>query len=119
MQRYVKDRQWSRFRSQSDLRDRQGSRFRSQSGFGRQQSKSQERSKSHDRPKSELAKKVDVIETELKETNNELKETKKLIVEMRDEMKKMAVNSNFVEEEYAADVRYVDELDGLIMIVDS
>ena len=42
-----------------------------------------------------------------------------MIIEMRNEMKKMAVNSNFVEEEYAVDIRYVDELEGLRMIVDS
>ena len=51
---------------------------------------------------------MDVIETELKETNKELKETKKMVV-----------NSNFVKEKYAVDIRYVDESEGLRMIVDS
>ena len=62
---------------------------------------------------------MDVIETKLVENSKELKEAKKIIVEMRDEMKKMAVNSNFVEKEYVVDVRYVDESEGLRMKVDS
>ena len=49
----------------------------------------------------------------------DLKETKKLIVEMKEEMMKISLDNNFLEEEYDVDVRYVDETEGLKIIVDS
>ena len=38
---------------------------------------------------------------------------------MNEKIKKMALDNNFVEEEYAVDVTYVNESEGLKMIVDS
>lgn len=58
-----------------------------------------------------MAKKVNNIEVELKET-------KILIVEISEKFKKMALDNNFVEEEYTVDMRYVNELEGLKIIVD-
>ena len=59
-----------------------------------------------------MAKKVDNIEVDLKET-------KKLMVEMNEQLKKIALDNNYIEEEYDVDVRYVDETEGLRMIIDS
>ena len=36
-----------------------------------------------------------------------------------EELKKERVNTNFVEEEYEVNIRYVDEAKGMQMIVDS
>ena len=38
---------------------------------------------------------------------------------MNERIKKIVLDNNFVEEEYAVDVRYVNESEGLKMIVDS
>ena len=83
------------------------------SRFGRSQSKSKDRFKSKDRPKSELAKDVEEVKADVKEI-------RKLIVEIDKKMvKKSEMESNFVKEEYDVDVRYVNETEGLRMIVDS
>ena len=77
-QRYVKDRQESRFRSQSGGARVQpgGARVQLQgTRFGGSQSKSKNRFKSQERPKSDLAKDYEDVKTDMKKF-------KKLIVEM-------------------------------------
>ena len=101
---YVKDRNGSRFRSQSN---RAGSnRYRSRSNG----SEYKERSGSQVKHKSELAKDVEEIKKDMKEL--------KLMI---DEIKKTKANSvnHFVAEEFEIDVRYVEETKGINMIVDS
>ena len=98
------------------VKDRNGSRFRSQSGgvgFNRYRSKSgraEDRLGSQPRQKSELAKDVEEIKKDMKEIKTFI-----------DELKKNKANSenNFVEEEYEVNVRFVDEAKGMQLIVDS
>ena len=91
------------------MKDRQGSRFRSQSsGAGFQRTKSKDRAGSQIRPKSELAKDVE-----------EIKKDMKRIEKLLEELKRERVNTNFVEEEYEVNIRYVDKAKGMQMIVHS
>ena len=101
-QRYVKDRNGYRFRSQSGG-----------AGFIRYRSKSGgagDRFGSHPRQKSELAK--------------DIEETKKKMNEMMtvlDELKKAKANcvNHFVKEEFEVNVRFLDEAKWMPMIVES
>merc|ERR1712115_212034 len=103
-QRYLKDRNGSRFRSQSGGRGFSGN-FRSKSqGNG-------DRSGSKPPYKSELAKDVESNKKDLQAVKLQLKE----ILEKIDKVKE----SHFVEEEYIMNVRYVNETKGIQMIVDS
>ena len=133
MNRFVKDKNGSRFRSQSGgagfnrFRSKSGrtgfskdrSRLRSQSGgagFNRYRSKSggagfsKDRTGSQPKQKSELAKDVE----EIKKKMNEM-------MAVLDELKKAKANcvNHFVEEEYEVNVRFVDEAKGMNMIVNS
>merc|ERR1711881_5761 len=100
-QRYLKDRNGSRFRSQSGGRGFSGN-FRSKSqGNG-------DRSGSKPPYKSELAKDVESNKKDLQAVKLQLKE-------ILDKVKE----SHFVEEEYIMNVRYVNETKGIQMIVDS
>ena len=101
------------------MKDRNGSRFRSQSngaGFNRFRSKSggagfsKDRSGSQPKQKSELAKDVEEIKKDMKEMKK-----------MMDELKKSKANcvNHFVVEEFEINVRYIDEAKGMNMIVDS
>ena len=101
------------------MKDRNGSRFRSQSngvGFNRFRSKSggagfsNNRSGSQPKQKSELAKDVEEIKKDMKEMKK-----------MMDELKQSKANcvNHFVAEEFEINVRYVDEAKGMNMIVDS
>merc|ERR1711881_564968 len=99
-------------------KDRNGSRFRSQSGgrgfSGNFRSKSQGNGdRSGSKPplghKSELAKNVDNNSKDLQAVKLQLKE----ILEKLDKVKE----SHFVEEEYVMNVRYVNETKGIQMIV--
>merc|ERR1712002_653612 len=102
--RYVKDRNGSRFRSQS--RGSGFNRYRSQSGGA---GNSSNRSGSI-KPKSELAKDVEDIKKDVKEMKK-----------MMDELKNTKANcvNHFVAEEFEINVRYVDETKDINMIVDS
>ena len=103
-QRYLKDRNGSKFRSQSGGRGFSGN-FRSKSqGNG-------DRSGSKPPYKSELAKDVESNKKDLQAVKLQLKE----ILEKLDKVKE----SHFVEEEYIMNVRYVNETKGIQMIVDS
>merc|ERR1712002_169246 len=102
--RYVKDRNGSRFRSQS--RGSGFDRYRSQSvGAGNSNNRSGSL-----KPKSELAKDVEEIKKDMKEMKK-----------MMDELKNTKANcvNHFVAEEFEINVRYVDEAKGMNMIVDS
>ena len=103
--RYVKDRNGSRFRSQSSGAG--FNRFRSKSGGA---GFSKDRTGSQPKQKSELAKDVEEIKKDMKEMKTLL-----------DELKKAKANcvNHFVEEEYEVNVRFVDEAKGMNMIVDS
>ena len=103
--RYVKDRNGSRFRSQSNGAG--FNRFRSKSGGA---GFSKDRSGSQPKQKSELAKDVEEIKKDMKEMKK-----------MMDELKKSKANcvNHFVVEEFEINVRYVDEAKGMNMIVDS
>ena len=109
-QRYVKDRQGSRFRSQSGGAG--FNRFRSKSvgaGFNGS-SQLKYRFGSQPRQRSDLAKDVEKIKKDMKEIKNLL-----------DELKKAKVNcvNHFVEEEYDVNMRLLDEAKGMQMILDS
>ena len=57
---------------------------------------------------------------DVEDVKTDVKEIKKLIVEMEKRMVRYSeMESNFIEEEYDVDVRYVDETEGLKIIVDS
>ena len=103
--RYVKDRNVSRFRSQSGGAG--FNRYRSKSG-GAGFSGSKDRFGSQPRQKSDLAKDVEEIKKDMKEMKTLL-----------DELKKAKANcvNHFVEEEYEVNVRFVDEAKGMQMIV--
>ena len=83
---YVKDRFGPRFRSQSG-----GMRSQLNKRFSRQQSKSQEKLK------SELVKRVESMEMDLKET-------KKIVARIEEKLSKCAaLDNNYVEEEIAVE----------------
>merc|ERR1712240_8176 len=105
-QRYIRDINGSRFRSQSGRRGFSVN-FRSKSG------ENGDRSVSKTPPpyKSELAKNVENNSKDLQAVKLQLKE----IIEKLDEVKE----SHFVEEEYIMNARYVNEAKGIQMIVDS
>jgi len=103
--RYVKDRNVSRFRSQSSGAG--FNRFRSKSGGA---GFSKDRTRSKPKQKSEYAKDLE----EIKKKMNEM-------MAVLDEFKKAKANCvhHFVAEEFEINVRYVDEAKGMNMIVDS
>merc|ERR1712089_90541 len=105
-QRYIRDRNGSRFRSQSGGRGFSGN-FRSKSGGNGDRAGS----KTPSGYKSELAKNVENNSKDLQAMKLQLKE----IIEKLDKVKE----SHFVEEEYIMNVRYVNETKGIQMIVDS
>merc|ERR1712002_819081 len=105
-QRYIKDRNGSRFRSQSNGGGFSGN-FRSKSGGNGDRSGF----KTPSGHKSELAKNVENNSKDLQAVKLQLKE----ILEKLDKVKE----SHFVEEEYIMNVRYVNETKGIQMIVDS
>merc|ERR1712105_567058 len=82
---------------------RDSSRFRS---------KSRNREKSAERPKSDLLKKVETMEKEI----GAIKTSNKNIEEM---LKKVKINTKFVEEEIFIDVKYVEKEIENTMIIDS
>jgi len=104
-QRYIKDRNGSRFRSQSNGSGFSGN-FRSKSGGNGDRSGS----KTPSGYKSELAKNVENNSKDLQAVKLQLKE----ILEKLDKVKE----SHFVEEEYIMNVRYVNETKGIQMKVD-
>ena len=106
-QRYVKDRNGSRFRSQSGGAGFE--RYRSKSG-GAGFSGSKDRFGYQPRQKRDLAKDVEEIKKDMKEMKTLL-----------DELRKAKANcvNHFVEEEYEVNVRFVDEAKGMQMILDS
>merc|ERR1712030_59767 len=65
-----------------------------------------------DRPKSELMKKIEVMEKD----NGSMKNSIKNVEEM---VKKLAINTKYVEEEIFIDVKYVEKEIENLMIVDS
>jgi len=94
----------SRFGGRSNSRPfRDGSRLRSKSRNG---------DKSVERPKSDLLKKVEAMEKD----NVAIKTSIKNIEEM---MKKVTINTKFVEEEIVIDVKYVEKDIENMMIIDS
>merc|ERR1712030_302999 len=87
----------SKFGGRSSSRPyRDSSRFRSKSRNG---------GKSAERPKSELLKKVETMEKEMKE----IPSIKTSIENMEEMMKKITINTKFVEEEIFIDVKYVEK----------
>ena len=105
-QRYVRDRNGSKFRSQSGGRGFNGFNRSKSGGNG-------DRSGSRPPPgqKSELAKNVESNGKDIQEMKKQLKE----IIEKLDKVKE----NHFVEEEYTMNMRYVNEAKGIQMIVDS
>merc|ERR1712105_438809 len=75
-------------------------------------SKFRNRSKSMDRPKSELMKKIEVIEKDNVSVKNSIKN-------LEDMVKKLTIPTKFVEEEIFIDVKYVEKEIENLMIVDS
>merc|ERR1712030_158044 len=97
----------SKFGRRSNSRPyRDSRRFRSKSRNG---------GKSAERPKSELLKKVETMEKEIKE----IPSIKTSIKNMEEMMKKITINTNFVEEEIFIDVKYVEKEIENVMIIDS
>merc|ERR1712074_297498 len=82
---------------------RDSSRFRS---------KSRNQEKSAERPKSDLLKKVETMEKEIGVIKTSIKN-------MEEMMKKITINTKFVEEEIFIDVKYVEKEIENTMIIDS
>merc|ERR1712105_60797 len=118
--RYIRDS--SRFGGRSSSRPngnprpyRDGSRIRSQSRGKNPESGTGNREKSAERPKSNLEKKVESIEKEL----NTIKQSVGGIKKIEEMLKKVTINTQYVEEEIFIDIKYVQRETDNSMIIDS
>merc|ERR1712030_127714 len=96
---------------------RDASRIRSNSrNRGRSPGKSTwNREKSAEKPKSDLVKKVEGIEKEL----STIKQSVGGIKKIEEMLKKVTINTQYVEEEYCIDIKYVQKEIDNTMIIDS
>ena len=105
-------------RDNSRFGDRDNSKFGGRSNSrpfrdgSRQRSKSRNGFKSVERPKSDLLKKVEAMEKD----NTVIKTSIKNMEEM---MKKITINTKFIEEEIVIDVKYVEKDIENMMVLDS
>merc|ERR1711905_36468 len=94
---------------------RDGSRIRSLSRGRNPQSSNGSREKSAERPKSNLEKKVESIEKEI----STIKQSVSGIKKIEEMLKKVTINTQFVEEEISIDIKYVQRETDNSMIIDS